>query len=98
MGLIGGIARHGAATLHALLVVRHSRHTVRKLQTQQASDGHHDEQSFPHTPIDATQIGRARQQKDTGNLPLNENKESWLRARRQRDVISTGRLLFDTCI
>ena len=98
MGLIGGIARHGAAALHTLRVLFHGRQTVRKLQTQQASDGHHDEQSLSHTLIDITQVGRANQQKDTGNLPLNENNESWSRARCQRDVITTGRLLFDARI
>jgi hypothetical protein len=52
--LIGRIAGHGAAALHTLLVLRHCGHAVRKLQAQQASDRHYDEQSFPHTLIDST--------------------------------------------
>jgi hypothetical protein len=32
--LIGRIAGHGAAALHALLVLRHGGHAVRKLQAQ----------------------------------------------------------------
>jgi hypothetical protein len=59
MGLVGRIAGHGATALHALLVLRHRGHTCRKLQTQQASNRHYDEQSFPHTLIDATCVGRA---------------------------------------
>jgi len=43
MGLIGRIAGHGAATLRTLLVLSHGRHTIRKLQTQQASDRPYDE-------------------------------------------------------
>ena len=56
MGLIGRIARHGAAALHALRVLGHGGQTVRKLQTQQAGDRHYDKQSFPHTLIDATKL------------------------------------------
>jgi hypothetical protein len=35
MGLIGRIAGHGATALHALLVLSHRGHAVRKLQAQQ---------------------------------------------------------------
>ncbi len=35
MTLIGRVAGHGAAALHALLVLRHRGHAVRKLQAQQ---------------------------------------------------------------
>ena len=37
--LIGRIAGHGTATLHALLVLRHRGHAVRKLQAQQGDHG-----------------------------------------------------------
>ena len=71
VALIGRIAGHRAAALHALRILSHGGQTVRKLQTQQASDCHYNEQSFPHTLIDSTLVGRERQRKDTGNLHFN---------------------------
>lgn len=53
MGMIRRMARHGAAALHALLVLRHRGHTVRKLQTHKASDRHYDKQSFLHSLLNA---------------------------------------------
>ena len=44
MSLVRGIAGHGATTLHALLVLRHRGHAVRKLQAQQGDQRHDDEQ------------------------------------------------------
>jgi hypothetical protein len=41
--LIGWIAGHGTTALHALLVLRHRRHAVRKLQTQQGGHGYNNE-------------------------------------------------------
>ena len=43
VSLIGRIAGHGTAALHALLVLRHRGRTVRKLQTQQGDQRHEDE-------------------------------------------------------
>ena len=43
MTLIGRIAGHGTAALHALLVLRHRGHAVRKLQTQQGDHGYNNE-------------------------------------------------------
>ena len=51
MSLVRGIARHGATTLHALLVLGHRRHAVGKLQAQQGDQRHDDEQSIVHCPI-----------------------------------------------
>ena len=41
--LIGRIAGHGAAALHALPVLRHRGRAVRKLQAQQGDQRHNDE-------------------------------------------------------
>ena len=41
--LIGWIAGHGAAALHALLVMRHRRHAVRKLQAQKGDHRYNNE-------------------------------------------------------
>ena len=41
--LIGRIAGHGTAALHALLVLGRRGHAVRKLQTQQSDQRHEDE-------------------------------------------------------
>ena len=41
--LIGRVAGHGTAALHALLVLRRRGHAVRKLQTQQGDQRHEDE-------------------------------------------------------
>ena len=41
--LIGRIARHRAAALHTLLVLRHGGQAVRKLQAQQGDQRHDDE-------------------------------------------------------
>jgi len=41
--LVGRIAGHGTAALHALLVLRHRGRAVRKLQTQQGDQRHQDE-------------------------------------------------------
>jgi hypothetical protein len=41
--LIGRVAGHGATALHALLVLRHRGHAVRKLQTQQGDHGYNNE-------------------------------------------------------
>ena len=39
VALIGRIAGHGTAALHALLVLRHRGHAVRKLQAQKGDHG-----------------------------------------------------------
>ena len=41
--LIGRVAGHGTAALHALLVLRHRGHAVRKLQAQQRDHRYSDE-------------------------------------------------------
>jgi hypothetical protein len=46
--LIGRIAGHGTAALHALLVLRHRGRTVRKLQAQEGDYRHDDEDSLAH--------------------------------------------------
>jgi len=48
--LIGRIAGHGAAALHALLVLRHCGRAVRKLQAQQGDQRDDDEDSLAHYP------------------------------------------------
>jgi hypothetical protein len=48
--LIGRIAGHGTAALHALLVLRHRGRAVRKLQAQQGDQRHYDEDSLAHYP------------------------------------------------
>jgi hypothetical protein len=64
--LIGWIARHGAAALHTLRVLRHRRHAVRELQAQQSDQRQDDEQSITHCPkFDSKQIRRLSQRKDT---------------------------------
>ena len=49
--LVGRIAGHGTAALHALLVLRHRGRAVRKLQAQQGDQRHDNESSIAHCPI-----------------------------------------------
>src|SRR6266436_673389 len=48
VALIGRIAGHGTAALHALLVLRHRGHAVRKLQAQKGDHGQNYEYSLAH--------------------------------------------------
>ena len=45
--LIGRIAGHGTAALHALLIHGHGRHAIGELQKQHRDDRQHDECAFP---------------------------------------------------
>lgn len=50
MTLIGRIAGHGTAALHALLVLRHRGRAVCELQAQQGDQRHDDKASLAHYP------------------------------------------------
>jgi len=46
--LVGRITGHGTAALHTLLILRHRRRAVRKLQAQQGHQRYDDKDSLAH--------------------------------------------------